>query len=404
MKNGGVSGVVIEIYWGMVEGHTPHQYYWTGFDELVHMVHSIGLQAQVRLLFNSARCSFDYTSCFYPLPSWIVAHGASHPGMSCVCVHGGDDDTDAYYTDVRGHRHLTYLSLGYDHQVIHGRTVLDIYRDFMSDFVQHFLGSMSTTITSIQIGLGPNGELRYPNTPTDEWYFPGVGAFTCYDDNMRTAWTHLNTTYSLPTEQQTGYYLDKPYDTSFFSNGTGGYDSVSGRLFVDWYAHLLVQHGRDVLTMARATLDEYNTTITLSAALPLAYWWYDDITGSRAPVLTAGYGADGYCQVMTMMRELNVQPQITGVELLTADWKYNDAGCDPEALVMDLIQIASDCGVGAISASNLFQLDTDYGEHYDHIVEMSHNYSFFVFQRCSINLLWGNYWELFVKFVIDMSR
>ena len=44
-----------------------------------------------------------------------------------------------------------------------------------------YLGS---TITEVQVGLGPAGEMRYPSYQSAYWVFPGVGEFQCYDKYM----------------------------------------------------------------------------------------------------------------------------------------------------------------------------------------------------------------------------
>jgi hypothetical protein len=60
--------------------------------------------------------------------------------------------------------------------VLLGRTALQVYRDFMVSFQQQFAGQMQSTITDIDVGLGPKGELRYPSMD-QRWAFPGIGEF-----------------------------------------------------------------------------------------------------------------------------------------------------------------------------------------------------------------------------------
>ena len=46
------------------------------------------------------------------------------------------------------------------------------FRQEMSEFFD------DETITEIEVGLGPCGELRYPSYPqTQGWTFPGIGEF-----------------------------------------------------------------------------------------------------------------------------------------------------------------------------------------------------------------------------------
>jgi hypothetical protein len=60
--------------------------------------------------------------------------------------------------------------------VLLGRTALQVYRELMVSFQQQFAGQIQSTITDIDVGLGPKGELRYPSMD-DRWAFPGIGEF-----------------------------------------------------------------------------------------------------------------------------------------------------------------------------------------------------------------------------------
>lgn len=55
-----------------------------------------------------------------------------------------------------------YLTLGVDNlPLFSGRTALQCYEDFMSNFVNKFAHLIGDFIQEISIGLGPSGELRY---------------------------------------------------------------------------------------------------------------------------------------------------------------------------------------------------------------------------------------------------
>ena len=56
---------------------------------------------------------------------------------------------------------------------------LQVYHDFMKSFRQEMNEFFDDkTITEIEVGLGPCGELRYPSYPkTQGWVFPGIGEF-----------------------------------------------------------------------------------------------------------------------------------------------------------------------------------------------------------------------------------
>lgn len=56
---------------------------------------------------------------------------------------------------------------------------MQVYFDFMTSFRQELQEFFDDgTITEIEVGLGPCGELRYPSYPeTQGWVFPGIGEF-----------------------------------------------------------------------------------------------------------------------------------------------------------------------------------------------------------------------------------
>lgn len=65
-------------------------------------------------------------------------------------------------------------------------SVLQVYTDFISEFLDSFSDMMGDVVTEITVGMGPAGELRYPAYPEGDrrWRFPGVGEFQCYDKYM----------------------------------------------------------------------------------------------------------------------------------------------------------------------------------------------------------------------------
>lgn len=51
----------------------------------------------------------------------------------------------------------------------------DLMRSFRTEFDDFFCEGL---ITAVEIGLGPNGELKYPSFPERMgWRYPGVGEF-----------------------------------------------------------------------------------------------------------------------------------------------------------------------------------------------------------------------------------
>lgn len=93
---------------------------------------------------------------------------------------------DIFYKDQDGNYDDEYITLFADQQTIFaGRTPVQIYGDFMQAFAQEFSSLLGNTVTEIQVGMGPAGELRYPSYQLAHWQFCGIGAFQCYDRYVR---------------------------------------------------------------------------------------------------------------------------------------------------------------------------------------------------------------------------
>ena len=94
----------------------------------------------------------------------------------------GEEDPSLFCTDsprdgLPGTSNNEYISLFADQaSVLHGRTALECYADFMHAFREAFIDDIGAAIHEIAVGGGPCGELRYPSyVETQGWRFPGVG-------------------------------------------------------------------------------------------------------------------------------------------------------------------------------------------------------------------------------------
>jgi beta-amylase len=59
LKRAGVDGVMVDCWWGLVEGKAPQHYEWSGYSSLFALARECGLKLQVRVLIPS-----DYSSWF----------------------------------------------------------------------------------------------------------------------------------------------------------------------------------------------------------------------------------------------------------------------------------------------------------------------------------------------------
>ncbi|CAA0807136.1 Beta-amylase 1- chloroplastic [Striga hermonthica] len=217
LRSAGVEGIMMDVWWGLVEGEKPGEYNWGGYSDLLEMAKKHGLKVQAVMSFHQCGGNVG-DSCTIPLPKWVVEEI--------------DRDPDLAYTDQWGRRNYEYLSLGCDTlPVLKGRSPIQCYSDFMRAFRDTFRHLLGDTVVEIQVGMGPAGELRYPSYPEQNgtWKFPGIGAFQCYDKYMisslraaaeaidKPEWGHTG-----PTDA--GHYNNWPEDTNFFRKEGGGWD------------------------------------------------------------------------------------------------------------------------------------------------------------------------------------
>ncbi|KAG2438677.1 hypothetical protein HXX76_005224 [Chlamydomonas incerta] len=234
----GINGISVDVYWGIVEGAAPMEYDWSSYKQLFALIRDEGFMAQVCLCFHGTEA--------VPLPAWVLQAGQANP--------------DIYFTDRSGVRNTHCISLGVDEvPALDGRTALACYRDLMTSFRAELEPLLGSTIVDVCVGLGPDGELKYPAHPHDRrWNFPGIGEFQCYDKYMLAGLRACSHQVSQPSwglggPHDAGGYTVWPHQTGFF-NQYGNWSSPYGKFFLQWYSDMLMQHADSVLGIARDVL------------------------------------------------------------------------------------------------------------------------------------------------------
>ncbi|XP_043706609.1 beta-amylase 1, chloroplastic-like [Telopea speciosissima] len=325
LKSAGVEGVMVDVWWGLVERDSPASYNWGGYTELLEMAKKHGLKVQAVMSFHHCGGNVG-DSVTIPLPKWVTEEI--------------NKDQDLAYTDQWGRRNYEYLSLGCDTlPVLKGRSPVQCYSDFMDSFRDNFKHFIGDTIVEIQVGMGPAGELRYPSYPEQNgtWKFPGIGAFQCFDKYMVSSLKaaaesagKLEWGVSGPTDA--GDYNNWPEDTRFFRKEGGGWNSPYGEFFLSWYSEMLLNHGDMILSSAQSIFKD--TGVKISVKIAGIHWHYG--TRSHAPELTAGYYntrfRDGYKPIVQMLARHGAIFNFTCIEMRDHE-QPQDAQCAPQKLV-----------------------------------------------------------------------
>ncbi|KAA8527837.1 hypothetical protein F0562_035294 [Nyssa sinensis] len=404
LKSAGVEGVMMDVWWGLVERDAPGAYNWGGYVELLEMAKKHGLKVQAVMSFHQCGGNVG-DSCTIPLPKWVVEEV--------------DKDPDLAYTDQWGMRNYEYISLGCDTlPVLKGRSPIQCYADFMRAFRNNFEHLLGDTIVEIQVGMGPAGELRYPSYPEQNgtWKFPGIGAFQCYDKYMLSSLKAAAEAAGKPEWGSTGptdagHYNNWPEDTNFFRKEGGGWNGPYGEFFLTWYSKMLLDHGERIVSSAKAVFE--NTGVKISVKIAGIHWHYG--TRSHAPELTAGYYntrfRDGYFPIAQMLARHGAIFNFTCIEMRDHE-QPQDAQCAPEKLVRQVALATREAQVPLAGENALPRYD----EHaHEQILQASSliidgnsgeesEMCAFTYLRMNPVLFQADNWRRFVAFVKKMKE
>ncbi|CAI0550482.1 unnamed protein product [Linum tenue] len=345
----GIDGVMVDVWWGIIEAKGPKQYDWSGYRELFLLLKELDLKIQAIMSFHQCGGNVG-DNVFIPLPPWVLKVGETNP--------------DIFYTNRGGVRNKEYLSLGVDHMPLFaGRTPVQIYGDYMKSFRESMADLFkSGLIIDIEVGLGPAGELRYPSYPeTQGWVFPGIGEFQCYDkylaaDFKAAAVKAGHPEWELPDDA--GEYNNTPDQTAFFRSNDGTYLAEKGKFFLTWYSTKLLLHGDDIIDEANKAF--LGCKVKLAAKVSGIHWWYTD--PSHAAELTAGYynlpDRDGYRPVARMLSRHYGVLNFTCLEMRNSE-QSADAKSAPQELVQMVLSDGWKEGIEVAGENALARYDAN---------------------------------------------
>ncbi|XP_059442304.1 beta-amylase 8 [Corylus avellana] len=375
LKSLNVDGVVVDCWWGIIEGWSPQKYMWSGYRELFGIVREFKLKLQVVMAFHEYGGN-DSGDTLITLPQWVMEIGK--------------ENGDIFFTDREGRRNTECLSWGIDKErVLKGRTGIEVYFDFMRSFRTEFDDLFAEgLISAVEIGLGASGELKYPSfSERMGWRYPGIGEFQCYDKYLQQSLCRAaklrGHSFWGKGPDNAGEYNSRPNETGFFCE-RGDYDSYYGRFFLHWYAQSLIDHADNVLSLATLAFEETKIIVKV----PAVHWWYK--TTSHAAELTAGFynptNQDGYSPVFEVLRKHSVMLKFVCLRFHVSGQEYDEALADPEGLSWQVLNSAWDRGLTVAGENALPCYDR---EGYMSMVEMAkprndpdrRHFSFFVYQQ-----------------------
>eukprot|EP01117_Protostelium_nocturnum_P009400 TRINITY_DN3353_c0_g1_i1.p1 TRINITY_DN3353_c0_g1~~TRINITY_DN3353_c0_g1_i1.p1 ORF type:complete len:461 (-),score=129.05 TRINITY_DN3353_c0_g1_i1:22-1404(-) len=400
LKSGGVDGVMLDFWWGIVERSEPQTYNWKPYLQIASITQQAGLTLQPVMSFHQCGTNIG-DACFIPLPDWVLEIGKKNP--------------DIFYKDSQGQYDQEYLTLGIDDKsVLRDRTAVQVYNDVFVSFSQVFQQYLGSTINEVQVGLGPAGEMRYPSyqLQNNKWSYCGIGEFQSKDKYMMEKLAKAASSAGRPdwgtnTPSNAGGYNSHPQDTGFFSSGSDNYQSPYGNFFLKWYTGMLLNHGKAILSRAYKHIGRHG--VGIAAKVSGIHWWYD--TQNHAAEATAGYFNtdmnDGYLTIAQMFKSVNATFDFTCLEM----YDEPNSGCASKAATLvnqtrnaarvtnipfsgeNAIQLCSpDCQSSTASFNQIYTQST-----------VGSLISRFTYLRLDSNLLQDNNFNVFSNFVKRMA-
>lgn len=381
LKSANVDGIMADMWWGVTEPQAK-SYNFDAYKQIVQMVKDRSMKVQFVTSFHQCGGNVG-DDCNIPLPSFV------------------HNSNGIWYKDQSGNEDKEYISLFADEVTVSGRTPLQMYKDWFTALASEFSSDLGNTISELQIGMGPAGELRYPAYQLAHWSFCGVGAFQVWDDHALASFRSAASAAghsewdSPPTDA--GDYNSQPSQTSFFNSG---YKSEYGHFFLDWYFSSLKQHGAAVLSSARSAVGR---NVALAAKVSGIHWWYN--SPHHASELTAGYyntnNRDAYAELAKVFKDNgNAALDFTCLEMADSEQPAKCAS-GPEELVNQVANAASSKGIHFNGENALPRYDTTA---YNKILSYKSRLSGFTYLRLSDTLLQGDNFNNFKNFVNQMHN
>lgn len=126
LRRAAVDGVMVDVWWGIVESNCHKQYDWSAYRSLFQLIQRYDLKVQAIMSFH--QCGGNVGDAIYiPIPKWVREIGESDP--------------DIFYTNRMGIRNKEYLTIGVDNKpLFSGRTAIQVFLPSSFRFI-YFYGN-----------------------------------------------------------------------------------------------------------------------------------------------------------------------------------------------------------------------------------------------------------------------
>lgn len=266
-KSLGIDAVILPISWRVVEPYGPNcaskESSWSYYREIINTCISYGLK--VIPDFNSAATGLSDTRQLNLLPDWLW-------GM-LINELGDNDPQSIKYIDSYGQDSYAAISLWQDEML------LPHFERLLAGFKEHF-ADLSAFIPHVNLGAGPEGELRYPFLGLHS-EGPDFLQLPCFSAKAKSDFkAYINGQYSEDEALQDEHLYQSLLCDDFFEQQlqylqdlehASSDNLIAFNYFTRWYHQCLMQHGQRLLAVADNVFNEQwqKTTIGLRIALSL---------------------------------------------------------------------------------------------------------------------------------------
>ncbi|KAF6169302.1 hypothetical protein GIB67_013732 [Kingdonia uniflora] len=169
LKAADVDGIMVDVWWGIIESNGPKQYDWNRYKSLFQVVQDSGLKLQTIMSFH--QCGGNVGDIVnVPLPKWVLDIG--------------DSDPDIFYTNRSGTRNTEYLTIGVDNQPLFGgRTAAECYDKYLkAEFKE------AATLAGHPEWELPDDAGEYNDVPSSTDFFKSNGTYVSEKGKFFLTW------------------------------------------------------------------------------------------------------------------------------------------------------------------------------------------------------------------------
>lgn len=265
---------------------------------------------------------------------------------------------------------------------------------------------MLILLQGITLGLGPDGELRYPSHQQDT-KLSGAGEFQCYDRHMLSALKHYaestgNPLWGLGGPHDAPAYDQQPNSSSFFSDG-GSWESQYGDFFLSWYSSLLISHADRVLSVASSAFSGIG--VSLCGKLPLLHRWHK--LRSQPSELTAGFyssnGHDRYEAIAKIFAKNSCRMIIPGMDL-SDEHQSPQSLSSPETLLSHIKTSCKKQGVVVSGQNSSASVPGGFERIVENLKDENAAIDLFTYQRMGALFFSPEHFQAFTVFVRNLNQ